>query len=320
MSKSSDVPPVASGTCRGTLGELWQGPVEFEGRDRLAIISLPVALYSRASYVVGDGDGAELRRFGCKRAAAHDRFVAHYGVTCPAGRWQFDSGLPVGHGMASSTADIVALLRCLYELTSIRYEESDLRTFLRGIERSDPVFLDSLALYLSGAQRVVEEFAAPVRFHACYVLGSTKVTTSAIGESRLLKTYGRNRDEYADSLDTMRGALAVGDRGAIAGEATRSALLAQEYLKNPLLDSLVADLPYLGAQGVARAHTGSLLALLYDEPISPQLRDTLRAYFRSLGRDCHFAEAGVPESLSGGGERQPALMSPELRPVRHPCP
>ncbi|CAM5668430.1 hypothetical protein SPURM210S_05054 [Streptomyces purpurascens] len=62
--------------------------------------------------------------------------------------------LPVGVGMASSTADIVATLRCRGDVP-LPCDTDVVLGILAAMERSDSVFLDEFALHLSGRHRVV---------------------------------------------------------------------------------------------------------------------------------------------------------------------
>lgn len=52
--------------------------------------------------------------------------------------------------MASSTADIVAVIRCLAKLHGMPPSDELIREILRRIERSDPIFHNYHSVYFSG--------------------------------------------------------------------------------------------------------------------------------------------------------------------------
>ncbi|MGW4981898.1 GHMP family kinase ATP-binding protein [Streptomyces mirabilis] len=81
--------------------------------------------------------------------------LEHYGESPRPGRWEYFSELEVGKRMASSTADIVATVRCLFNLYDIAYDQRLVTHILNRIERADSVFIDEYALYLSGRHQVI---------------------------------------------------------------------------------------------------------------------------------------------------------------------
>lgn len=282
-----------SGLCHGTLGELWQGPVHHRGRDEIGIVTLPIPLYSRATYVTSPPSTFSDAPTS-KRAAAIREFHRKYQVTLPPGRWIFDSQLQTSKGMASSTADIVATVRCLFKLHAIDYDETVLRGILRSIERSDPVFLDRHSLYLSGKQEIVRTFSPALAFTACYVVLDAQVDTEVFTGVQLERSYRRNRLEYEESLSSVLSALENGDHRAVAAEATRSAALAQTYLHHPIIDELIESYRGLSALGVARAHTGAIAALLYPVGVERSRLEQASAFFHERKLSCAFTRGGLP--------------------------
>lgn len=282
-------PHLAAGMCHGVLGELWQGPVD----GSVAVVSLPVPGFSRA--VLSPSDKPE----DCSvpltplRYAAVQAFQERYpDARLPHGVWSFDSDLAVGHGMASSTADIVAVLRCLASATGTALSDTGVVEILRTLERSDPVFRPRVCLYKTAKHELVEEFDSDITFHACYALGPAGVETRCIEEDVLLRAYRRYAGAYSDSLKRIRQALRARDLSAIAEESTRSALLAQAYLPNPVVDELSRDFTNLGALGLARAHTGSIVSLLFGTPLSIADKEKLSQYFHQRNLTAQFKEVG----------------------------
>lgn len=292
------VPPprgtrVHSGVCQGTLGELWQGPVHYEGRLEIALISLPMQRYSWAHFIPGESGCADLDlRDMNKCRAAIDVYLAHYGRDLPVGRWVFGSELSRGKGMASSTADIVATVRCLDCVFDVQSPPTLIADVLRRIERSDSVYLDRYALYLSARQEVVRLFGIAPRFHACYFEEDYMVDTDSTTDA-LRAHYAKRRPEYEANLLAAITAFDQGDLPGIAACATRSAELGQEVLPKEHLGALQAEQRRFRADGIVVAHTGSLIGYLFVEPLDWVRMGELAAFFRSLGHQCRFVTTGL---------------------------
>ncbi|MCP2257841.1 threonine kinase (EC 2.7.1.-) [Streptoalloteichus tenebrarius] len=295
-------PKVHSGVCQGTLGELFQGPFPHGGRQEIAIVSLPVDRFSWVYFTEhgagpdrpdGTGAGAEdLAGAGrTKSQRAVDFFLAHHGLRLPPGRWDFHTELTVGAGMASSTADVVATLRCLFRLFDLAYDQRLVRAALAEIERADSVFLDEFALYLSGRHEVVHHFGDKVGLYTCYTTEGGSVDTEDLGEE-LLAHYALHSTAYQYCLDELVTAFRAGDVGAIGRCATRSAELGQLVVPKRSFDEVRANQRAFRADGIFVAHTGSIIGYLFRERPDRARMDDLSAFFRELGQQCHFARGG----------------------------
>lgn len=280
------------GVSRGTLGELYQGPHWWGRNPEIAIVSIPAEKYSWCYFTADPSLPAACERDLAgrpKTVTAIHRFLQHVGAPVPRGRWQIHSELPVAKGMASSTADIVAALRCLSQIFGRRDDPALVSTVLHGIERSDAVFLDGFALYLSAAHRLVRTLAPAPRLHACYVVEGAAVDTDACTD-RLLDDYRRRRAKYASALDALLDAFSRRDAKLVAEAATASAHLSQDVLPKECFDAVLADRAALGAGGVFVAHTGSVVGYLLTRPPCPVQAAELSAFFHGLGRQCAFAQ------------------------------
>ncbi len=283
-----------SGVSHGTLGELYQGPLCGGTLPEIAIVSLPVDKYSWSYYLTSDGtssydDSALRERSKCKKAIR--LFCARYGRALPPGRWEVFSELDTGKGMASSTADIVATLRCLFNLFAIDYDQRVVVEVLRQIERADTVFLDEFCLYLSGRNQIVRRLGNQVGFYTCFAIEEGSVDTESLG-GYLLDHYGRREEAYRECLSGLVAAFDHGNAAAIARYATRSADLAQEVTPKKSYDELVLNRSGFGADGLFVAHTGTIIGYLFRTQPDRSALDELSAFFREAGQQCYFAKCG----------------------------
>lgn len=281
---------IHSGVCHGTLGELIQGPYVCGGQAHISLISLPVKKYSCVQFCAGAGPETGLAaKPKCRQAIA--LYLALHGKRLPPGSWTHDSELLEGKGMASSTADIVATIRCLDAVFGIETPSDAIAALLRKIERSDSVFLDTYALYLSGRQQVVRRFAHAPTFYACYLDEGQRIDTEQAGPA-LLRHYRQQQDAYSRNLEQALAAFDANDRAGIAACATASAILGQGAVPKQHLASLLREQAQMDADGIFVAHTGSLLGYLYIDKPSPARMGALSSFFRRLGHQCRFVQTG----------------------------
>ncbi|GAA3310473.1 hypothetical protein GCM10020295_77660 [Streptomyces cinereospinus] len=193
--------------------------------------------------------------------------------------------------MASSTADIVATLRCLFRVFCLPCDTDVLLGILAAIERADSVFLDEFALHLSGRHRVVRRLGTDIGFHTAFVTEPGTVDTAAV-TTVLLDHYRRRGEEYERCLTDLLKGFGSGDPAAVARAATGSAALSQQVLPKATFDDLLAHRERFGADGVFVAHTGCLSGYLFTRRPGAGLKSDLSAFFHSLGHQCSFAQGG----------------------------
>ncbi|MFE6779478.1 hypothetical protein [Streptomyces sp. NPDC057702] len=283
-------PHRAAGVCHGTLGELYQGPLRAGGTPDIALVSFPVDRHSWVYFTPG-ADQPQAPLPGEKAARAARLFLDHFGLRLPPGRWSAHSELCVGVGMASSTADIVATLRCLFRVFGLPYDQRVVTRVLAAIERADSVFLDEFALHLSARHRVVRRLGADIGFHTAFVTEPGTVDTAAV-TARLLGHYARRATEYERCLTDLLKGFETADPAAVARAATASATLSQQVLPKRTFASVLAQRERFGADGVFVAHTGSLIGYLFARRPPADTKSELSAFFHSLGHQCSFAQGG----------------------------
>jgi uncharacterized protein involved in propanediol utilization len=276
--------------CNGTLGELFQGPVSHGGAESIGIVSFPVDRYTWAHFDPGE-IGVDPVPAQPKAAMAARLFVKRYGLDLPPGRWSSHTELDVGVGMASSTADIVATLRCLFQIFQVPYDVLVVTEILAQIERADSVFLDEFALYLSDRSQVVHSLGTTIGFHTCYIVEPGTVDTTAV-TPMLLRHYRARKMSYRHCLEELLEAFRTGDRTGVARAATVSAALSQEVLPKATYDAVLANRDPLGADGVFVAHTGAVIGYLFAHRLTRARMDKVSAFFRRLGHQCSFAWGG----------------------------
>lgn len=243
----------------GTFGELVQGRDE-QGVDFL--VTLPISRWSTATFVA-DPDLRDIRvQPTHKHKALRVACAVVAGCGYPGGgRLVLESTIPEGKGLASSSADLVATARAVGGALGVAMVPARIEECLRGIEPSDGVMYDAVAVFNHRQVRLRR------------LLGSLPpMTVVGLDEGGVVDTVAFNRDkepypvdaprEQAALLVELERAVRAGDLRAVGRAATRSAELNQSLLPKRHLPALCEAAARLGALGVVIAHSGTVAGLL----------------------------------------------------------
>lgn len=255
---------MAKGIQYGTLGELWQGPYRGEdGSLQIALVTLPCERY-RSEVTVERRSGKSAPP--PKSAEALSRFLEYFDIkeNLSDYSWSVKSNIPHAIGMASSTADILATIYALASLHAIQLRDDHIRDILRGIERSDPVYCSTAGLYLSKSQQFVCSWNWRPKFQVIYTVLPGTLKTEDVDESQLLGFYEEHYGAYQESFARMEEGFAFGDNQLIGAASTECGRIAQAFSPLDLFDQFSGIGEKIGAAGVVRAYTGTILGLLFD--------------------------------------------------------
>lgn len=243
--------PAVSVPC--TCGELFQGLLDGEP----CLVSCPISRYSTAQ-VGGTGLPNRLQR---KAAAALKRLLPEEAERMPIG---LDDPLPAGRGYGTSTADIGAVLFAAARACGRELASDQAARLAVSIEPTDSTFFPGLALFDHRQGRFFQPLGeAPVLTLLILDPGGC-VDSEAYNRKNLLPELARLAREQRSAFDQLQAGVMAGDLEAIGAAATRSARLHQSILFNPLLETAAGLAADLGAMGICRAHSGTVLGLLFD--------------------------------------------------------
>src|SRR5205807_211609 len=216
---------VGTGMAFGTFGELLQGRLWEEREDFL--VTLPISRYSYAIFVA-DPTCQDVTVFPPEKQKSKmlaclllERSTLPHG-----GRLILQSELPVGKGLASSSADLVATARAISSCFHLSIPSSLLATLMCRIEPSDGVMYPGAVSFYHRQGRL-REFLGMVP-------PLTIVGLDAGGEVAALqfntvpKVFTHTEElEYQDLLEVLSDAIRQQDVHLIGQVATRSAVLNQ---------------------------------------------------------------------------------------------
>jgi uncharacterized protein involved in propanediol utilization len=258
-------------TVHGTFGELLQGYRELAGGVyQHFLFTLPVAeLYSTST--VSLTPGRPLHRIHppdrTRALTAATKLATALEIRGTQITVQIDSNIPVGKGCASSTADIMsctaALLNAVHPNVPHPVVHALGSLVGKEIEWGDYVHSESIAICLQRTHTLVQKYVTDMRWRIVGIDEGGVVDTAAFHrkqrESRKLARY------YESLVAQLDAALRASDHTTAAQISTESALLSQKALPKRYFTLMQLVAKSTGALGIAVAHSGTVVGLIFSE-------------------------------------------------------
>lgn len=243
-------------TLPATVGEWIQGWIE--GRESL--VSLVVSWQGSVALRLGRGSGFLPKKASRAWSDAKRRFP-EIPEACVA---EVCNPVPVSRGFATSTMDIAGVYAAGAASAGEELGAEELFALCAGIEPSDGIMFDGLALVDHLRGELIERLPAPPALRlVCFVPNETLDTADYHRDDALPRRYRDMAGEYAAAYGLLKRALLQGDAAGVAQAATRSAELHQRIRPRPEWPALRAAAAAAGALGLAVAHSGTASALLF---------------------------------------------------------
>jgi L-threonine kinase len=252
-----------------TCGELVQGTLD----GIPCLVSCPIQYYSVAQVCLTAGPGWEVPPGAPKAAAALQAGLAWLEGPDGGGHLGLYSRVPRGRGYGSSTADIGATLYALAGALRRSLAPAQAARLAVSVEPSDSSIFPGLALFAHRTGQVAQDLGPAPALSVLVIDPGGEVDTLAFNRIDHQATLRRLAPEHRQAFDLLRQGLKGGDWATVGEAATLSSRLHQAILFNPLLDQALVLARQVGALGVCRAHSGSLLGLL----VNPQPMDVASA-------------------------------------------
>jgi len=251
--------PEALGRAFASFGEIVQGRRR-DGEDFL--ITLPVDLWSHCGVCWAAGAGpsrVEAPLVKSRRLA--EALLRLLGLeTGIRLRIRLTRDMPIGKGLSSSTADMLAVLRACQACFGVTLSKSRISRLFAGIEPHDALHYPTSVAYNHRRGRLLRYFGYTPDYRILAVDAGGYVCTQAynqmlVFDAGMLSAYDALYREVAT-------AFAARDDAAIARCATRSAALHVQRTNNAFLRRLLAQTGHCGVLGLVGAHSGTCGGLL----------------------------------------------------------
>jgi L-threonine kinase len=287
----------------GTCGELVQGTVN--GVNFL--VTCPVDLYSVVEVTLQPGrNKINVNVTNRKVEEAVARTLAFFGAENYTAVVRVDSSLPVGKGMASSTADITAACVATAQALKRQISPDDIAGIALAIEPTDGIMYPGLVLFDHVAGRMFRSLGMPPEIKILIIDPGGTVDTEQFNARDNLPELNRQKEHtVCQALKHTEEGLAAGDPHKIGRAATMSALANQHIIFKPELAGIIKIAESCRALGVNTAHSGTVIGILYHEDLTDveNLKDILAATNREFQlTECILIGGGaeIPAPESGG--------------------
>jgi L-threonine kinase len=243
-----------------TCGELVQGTLD----GVPCLVSCPIGRYSTAEVRLRPGPGWAVPPDAAKATAALRDGLAYLDRSGSGGRLRLVTDLPRGRGYASSTADIGATLFALGRAMGQPLASDAAARLAVDVEPSDSTLFPGLTLFEHRGGSFRESLGPAPSLSVVVLDPGGEVDTLAFNRVDHRGILRRLAPEHRRAFALLREGLEQRDWKALGEATTLSACAHQAILPDPLLELALALARDVGALGVCRAHSGTLLGLLLD--------------------------------------------------------
>lgn len=251
---------VGTGRAPGSCGELVQGLVN----GQAILVSCPINIYSCITVTLA----RNLPRRSCysKIDKALDLYLNK--KCLPHLGWKIERQSPLipGKGMASSTADIAAVLTAAANALNTHIDGHEIADIAIQVEPSDGIMLSDIHLfdYISGATREPIGKALPMQL--VIIDPGGQVDTLKFNQQTSLHYLNKLKEKKVrQALDLVTRGIKENDLEMLGRGATISALANQHILPKPELPLVLKTAKELRAVGVVIAHSGTVMGLMFSE-------------------------------------------------------
>jgi len=260
-SSACDHAPAAIGatvSLPGTCGEWVQGTLD----GVPCLVSCAVDWYAQVTVTMNGVDAWQLPPNAAKAAAALRLALATRDAPDVKGTLRLDNALPRSRGYASSTADVGGTIYATGEALGRPFVAEEVARLATQVEPSDSTIFPTPTLFAHRDASFHRPLAALPPLAVVVLDPGGAVDTlafNAVDHTAALKlAAGAHREAFG----RFEAGLVCGDAVEVAQAATLSARVHQAILPNALVGDALAAYPALGALGICRAHSGTLVGLV----------------------------------------------------------
>lgn len=273
---------VAFGKAFASFGEIVQGRLS-NGDDFL--VTLPVNLWSTCRLASRSINGSSSVKSDFEKSGRVAREMLDVlGMASGVSLFiDFDSSIPIGKGLSSSTADMLAVIRAFQDLYGIAVTKPFISRLFTQIEPHDGIHYDTSVAYNHRQGQLLNNFAYVPDFQIVGVDRGGELST--VEYNRKLSFTPQLLREYDALFHDLCAAFAQQDDHAIANCAQRSSVLHAGRTGNPLLQQLLAkvDSGKLHTPGILATHSGTCGGVLLPGNASEETLQQVEAEVAGLG-------------------------------------
>lgn len=263
----------------GTCGEWVQGTLD----GTPCLVSCAIGWFAEVAVSLDPAASAwQVPPDAPKAAMALQLALSARGVTTLGGRLKLTNPLPRGRGYASSTADVAGTIYAVGRALGAPFPPEEAAALAVRVEPSDSTVFPGLALFAHRDARFYCVWGRLPPLEVIILDPGGEVNTLAFNARDHRAALARLASAHRDAFQMMEAGVVEGDVCLIAAAATLSARTHQAILYSSLVEECLAQAPELGALGVVRAHSGTLVGLICLPEDSSALAERAANRFRGV--------------------------------------
>lgn len=247
------------GVCPASCGEFVQG--FWDNEEYLS--SYAINLFSVATLE----EGKEIIQKGPKKSRrAMELVFERFGLPVDETKnisLNIKSQIPVGKGMASSTADIGATIKATLSMLNKTLTGEEISKLAVKIEATDSLLLNQHSIF-NPLTADIKKYLGGINDAKVVILEPSDILdTKSIRMTPNYKTYKmQNKEIIKKSFELLDEGLAKNDLNLIGKACTYSGLANENIHKKPFLEKIIDISNKYGCYGVNIAHSGTVIGIL----------------------------------------------------------
>lgn len=281
----------------GSCGELVQGTLA----GQPFLITCPIDLYSEIRYL---SPGFPTAMLGEKSLAVLTRVLAYLKSEYTVAEYQrkfpfrHSSALPMGKGMASSSADLSVLCQAVALSLEKTLSVDEIADLCLAIEPTDATFYPGIMLFDHVSGRLRKRLGNPPELIIAVFDAGGEVDTLSFNKRSDLSILNKAKEKQVqEATELVMAGIDKQDASLLGQGTTLSALANQSILYNPYLQSIIQISTYYGASGVNAAHSGTVVGVLF----TPTAANKIASCVAEVREKCPRVKYLQMVSLISGG-------------------
>ena len=243
-----------------SCGELVQGTLEGESFH----ISCPINLYSQVRVVLNGKGKVVGSPDKWKTKETIKRTLKFFGKKNLGANFEIDSKIPIGKGMASSTADIGAASLATAHILGKNISSQKIAKIALSIEPTDGTLFNGIVIFDHRNGALFKFLGKTPDMEILVIDLGGRVDTLEFNKKDLTRINQEREEEVREALKLVEKGIREKNPRLIAQGATISAFNNQKILYKPALDRIWKISQDAGALGINIAHSGTVVGILAD--------------------------------------------------------
>lgn len=255
----------AYGICPASCGEFVQGFI----KDKEYLSSYAIDRYST---VILEEKNMEVKKGPYKSRRAIEEVFEYFHIPVKESKYisiDIKTQIPMGKGMASSTADIGATIKATLSLIDKRLDEYEISKLATKIEPTDSTYIKENTIFNPLSGEVIENLGYLEKGKVLILEPNTTLNTKVIRQKHNYKELKyANRGVIKEAFDLLEEGIYKRNLKIVGEACTLSSIANENIHKKEYLKKIIEISEKYGACGVNIAHSGTVIGILLEDDMN----------------------------------------------------